>query len=87
MAKAKASLAAEVLDRARNLKPGPAAWVDELPDDLRKQVHKLRDQYRSGTLSVRKYSLARAIRAALAERGHRVPNDAGVVHWLNTDQT
>lgn len=84
MAKAKAaSLADEVLERARNLKPGPAAWVDELPEDLRQQVHDLKAQYRSGTLSVRKYSLARAIRSALAERGHRVPNDAGVVHWLN----
>lgn len=85
MAKAKASLAAEVLDRARNLKPGPAAWVDTLPEDLRQQLLELKSQYRRGELSVRKYSLARAIRAALAERGFKTANDAGVVHWLNLD--
>jgi hypothetical protein len=86
VAKAKAaSLAAEVVARARNLKPGPAAWVDALPDDLRQQVLEIKQQHRRGELSVRKYSLARAIRAALTERGFKTANDAGVVHWLNVD--
>lgn len=79
------SLVADVLGRAHNVKPGPAAWVDTLPEDLRQQLLELKSQYRRGELSVRKYSLARAIRAAISDRGFKTSNDAGIVHWLNLD--
>ena len=85
MAKAGGNLVADVLGRATNLRPGPAAWVDTLPEDLRKQLLELKGQYRRGELTVRKYSLARAIRAAISERGYKTSNDAGIVHWLNLD--
>ncbi len=85
MAKGKGNLVADVLGRATNLRPGPAAWVDQLPEDLRRQLLDLKNQYRRGELSVRKYSLARAIRAAVSDRGFRTSNDAGIVHWLNLD--
>lgn len=87
MAKAKAeSLGDEVLRLAVESRPGPTAWYDQLPADIRAELDRVRDQYRQGQVGVRKYSLGRAIRTALLERGIRSPNVAGVVRWLDHDQ-
>lgn len=86
MAKAKAeSLGDEVLRRAVESRPGPTAWCDDLPADMREELDRVRDLYRQGQVSVRKYSIGRAIRNSLLERGLRAPNVAGVVRWLDQD--
>ena len=82
MGKAK-SLLDDVLATAASCRFGPAAWVEKLPADLRAEVEQVKHAYKTKAVDVRKNALARALKAAVEQRGFPCVNQAGVVRWLD----
>lgn len=71
----------EVLARAQNQRPGYRTWAEKLPPDLQAELEECRQKFDHGTHQ--KSAFARAIVAAVADRGHEAPKLGAVVRWLS----
>lgn len=80
MSKAK-SLADEVFARVQNQRPGYQTWVQKLPTELQAELDECRRRF-DHTIH-QKSAYARAICAAVADRGHAPPKPDAVIRWLS----
>lgn len=81
MAKKQPSLLNEVLEKAVRKKPGFPTWFERLPPDAKAELEAVRAAFDPALHQKRAY--ARAIVAALTERGWPVAQEQAVIAWLN----
>jgi len=70
---------------ATQLRPGPATWVEQLPKDVQAELEQVKKAYRSRSIEMRKYEIARAIKQSVEQRGYKCIKPAGVVRWLDAN--
>lgn len=71
-----------VVSKIVHPKPGFPTWFQRLPDDLRKELRELREQWLAGKIVSKQKPLAVAIAQVMEDRGHARPGEQAVLAWL-----
>ena len=83
MAKGKPTLLDEIQAAVVITRAGPRTWFEKTPTDVQEELNSVRLAYRTGSLNLRKWELARAIHASLATRGIHSCKPAAIIRWLD----
>lgn len=81
--KERPTLLEEVQAAVSKTRPGVRTWFEKTSPEVQQELHAVRLAFRNGSLSLKKWELARAIHETLAARGVQLCKPAAIIRWLD----